>query len=264
MTDVFRFLKYSLSSLKIQVCLLQQMICVISFFSQDMDSKYICSSMQWISNKHVSITWIFLILCIFCLNQVTEILSSLMSLILFSNYTILVSFTKGLGITEWATDSLARFSMQVLLETHGLELNWKNRCWSGAGTRAQEQAKKVLTLGDEDELWGGPSSGHRDAGEGGGGLKRLEARWRNPLLPLRLRRSGTSSNGRGGRGRAATAAAAPTSASTSAAGRVHAVEVRSIDGVLGMVEGEGVRLTGIGRGGLPLANLGIREGIRLG
>jgi hypothetical protein len=67
-------------------------------------------------------------------------------------------------------------------------------------TRAQEQAKKVLTLGDEEELWGGPSSGRRDAGEGGCGLKRLEARRRNPLLPLWLRRSGTSSNGRGGSG----------------------------------------------------------------
>jgi hypothetical protein len=35
--------------------------------------------------------------------------------------------------------------------------------------------KKVLTLGDEEELWGGPSSGRRDAGEGGSGLKQLAA-----------------------------------------------------------------------------------------
>jgi hypothetical protein len=140
----------------------------------------------------------------------------------------------------------------------GIKLKKQMLKWGrNKGTRT---SKEGAYFGDEEELWGGPSSGRRDAGEGGCGLKSLEARRRNPLLPLRLWRSGTSSNGRGGRGRAATAAVAPASAS--AAGRVRAVEVRSIDGGLGLVEGEGARPTGIGRRGLPLANLGIREGIR--
>jgi hypothetical protein len=60
--------------------------------------------------------------------------------------------------------------------------------------RKEGKRKKVLTFGDEEELWGRPSSGRRDAGEGGCRVKQLadgrraapqeQTRRRNPILPL--------------------------------------------------------------------------------